>query len=172
MGPRWFGKRSGQNDKVYGAAFFALVWIGVLGFLPIGIAMVVGLIQDTIAEDVFTPSPGYPAFSVLSPGLVVPAALLTFVFVRTFTWPLKDPAAISRSDLAWMSFMGMGVTMAGIALEGGSLPTWAGRFDFIVAALFLCVWALAYLRIAAGWLRLVPRSWREEPVKPKRRRRS
>lgn len=172
LGQSKFRKRSLREDKVSTAALVALLWIGFLGFLPVGIAMVVGLIQGTIAEEVTAPSPGYPAFPVLSLGMTVPAALIAFAFVRSFTWPLKSIGEFSRGDLAWVAFVGLGVTMVGTALDTRFLSVWAARVDLLTAAVFFCVSALALLRIIAGWLRLVPRSWREEKAKPTRRRRS
>ncbi len=164
-------KRGGVREGTAEMAFtIALLWIVALGIVPMVIAMVIGLAQGTIAEDVATPAPGYPAFPVLSPGLIVPASLLMFSFARTFTWPLKRRDGIRRGDIAGLAFTGLGVSTVSTLLDESFLSLWAERLDFFVIVAFLAVGLLSLLRWVAGKLHLVPRSWREEPVKPKRRR--
>lgn len=172
LGVPRFTRGGTRAEAAYSAFILALLWIVVLGIVPMIAAMIVGMAQGTIAEDVTTSSPGYPAFPVLSTGMAVPALVLAFVFVRTFTWPLKDLAGVGRSDIAWLSFVGLGVLLASSSLEMDRLPEWAARINAYAMLLFFAVFALALVRMAAGALRLVPRSWREEPTKPKRKRNS
>lgn len=167
-----FRLRGTPDDKAYAAFNLSVLWIVFFGIVPIVAAIVVGMIQGTIAEDVTVPTPDYPAFPLLSCALVVPALALAILFIRTFTWPLKAIEGIRRYEIASMSLIGLTVMMSSTALDQDHLPRWAAQLNFWAMGVYLAVFVLAFARAAAGSLRLVPRSWREEPAKPKRRRRS
>jgi len=160
------------KERVYTATFIAVAWIVVLGALPILAVMGVGFLQGSISENLISPASGYPAFTTLSPGLIVPAVLVAWAFARTFTWPLRAADNVQRGELVWIALLGMNVAIAAVTLDRALIPVWAGRLSVGAALLFLLVAPLSLVRMLAGWLHLVPRSWRVEPEKPKRRRRS
>jgi hypothetical protein len=161
-----------RGEDIFALFPLALLWIALLGILPMVAAMIVGMAQGTISEDVSTASPGYPALPVLSTGMVAPAAALAFLFVRTFTWPLKSLAGVRRSEIALLSFVGLGALVTSSSLEMDHLPDWAAKINAMAMMLFFATLVLAFARSAAGMRRLVPRSWREEPTRPKRKRTS
>jgi len=167
-----FRLRGTPSDRADAAFNLSALWIAFFGIVPIVAAIVVGMIQGTIAEDVETPAPGYPAFPLLSSALVVPAAVLATLFIRTITWPLRAIGGMRRHEIALLALMGMMVMLASTALDQDHLPRWAGLLNFWAMGVYLAVFVLGFARAAAGSLRLVPRSWREEQKKPKRRRRS
>ncbi len=163
-------RRGGSREGTAEMAFtIALLWIVVLGIVPMVIAMVIGLAQGTIAEDVATPAPWYPAFPVLSPGLIVPASLL--MFILTVNLPLRTTGVLRRHEIAWLAFIASGVAMTSLILD--NVDAWWYQLPVVLAiAVDLLLIVLVTVRWALGRLHLVPRSWREAPAKPKRKRRS
>lgn len=148
-----------REEKAYTLMFIAAAWLLVFGFGPFLAVNVAAMVTGVYEED------GYPAFTLLSPLLVVPAVLLAAVVVITFTAPLKRPQGLARWEVTLVAFVGMCIHAVCISLDEPFLSDSMATFAVVVLLLYVAVWAVSVLRSAAGWLRLVPRSWRVEDTR-------
>lgn len=153
------------EERAYAALVGAVLTIAAFGFLPVTVVMVVGLVQGTSEGDAFMPNDAYPAFTVLSPLMAVPVILLAVSFVMTFHLPLKDLQGLNRSEIMYVAIVGFSVHMTSMILDQNFLSIGVARFVAVVLALYLVVLVAVPLRIVAGWLRLVPDTWRNESAR-------
>lgn len=160
-----------RADNGFNGLRLSALWLVFLGIVPIVAAIIMGMIQGTSGEESYAPMPGYPAFPLFSPLLVIPAPYLALQFVRTFTWPLTVRSSQPRMFIVVLSMVGYVTLLCSSSLDANNLPHWAITLNAGAAFLYLVLAVLAGARVAAGALHLVPRSWREEPAKPKKGRR-
>lgn len=153
------------EERGYAALVGAFVAIVIFGFLPIGVAVVIGLVQGTPEGELLAPGDGYPAFTVLSPLMTVPAVLLVLSLVVTFHLPLKASSGLNRSEIMYVALVGVGTHVAAMSLDRHFLSEGMTLFVLVVMLLYLAVLLVAALRIVAGWLRLVPATWRDEEAR-------
>jgi len=160
-----------RADNGFNGLRLSALWLVFLGIVPIVAAIIMGMIQGTSGEESYAPMPGYPAFPLFSPLLVVPAPYLAVQFVRTFTWPLTLRSAQPRMILVVLSLLGFVTLATSSALDTNRLPQWVLTLNFYALMVYIFIALIGGVRVAAGALHLVPRSWRVEPEEPKRRRR-
>ncbi|WP_062130746.1 hypothetical protein [Demequina aestuarii] len=153
------------EERAYTLVFIAFAWIAALGFGLVSIAMVVGIATGTAVDGLEEPNDEFPGFPLLSPTMVVPAVLIAAALIVSFTLPLKKAMGLNRSEIVFSAFMGVTIQTVMLGLDQRYLT---GVFGWLAVAawlLFLAVFAAAVLRMVAGWLRLVPESWRSEAAR-------
>lgn len=152
-------RKHDTEERAYGLVFGSIAWIAVFGIGSI-IAVYVAALFTGISE-----GDGFPAFTLLSPSMVVPALALTLALVITFHLPLKKQYGLNRSEILFVAFVGFCVHTVMMGLDNEFL---APSLRWVVVAVWFLLGAVcivALLRIAASWLRLVPKSWRSEDAR-------
>lgn len=148
-----------REERAYILLWAAGLWLGILGVVPIIAVYIAAMITGTYEGD------GFPAFTVLSPTLVVPAVILAVIVGMTFTLPLKKPTGLARWEVTSAAFIGMCIYAVALGLDTAFLGDNMGFFAGILLLFYFAVWAVAMLRTVAGWLRLVPAVWRDEDAR-------
>ncbi|WP_061963784.1 hypothetical protein [Demequina aurantiaca] len=149
----------GRLDAVYALHFWSMLWIMLLGVLPVAVAMAIGALTGTAVEGPFFPAPDYPAFTTLSAGLLLPALALLVAAVISLPLPLEDRRGPRRTDMAWMAVLGIGVTFVSLVLDDGR-PEWLHWAPYAAAALFGVVVVVLAGRGLLSSMQLLPRAWR------------
>ncbi|WP_152649749.1 hypothetical protein [Demequina oxidasica] len=149
----------GRLEMVYALHFWSMLWIMLLGVLPVIVAMAIGALNGTAVDGPFFPAPDYPAFSTLSAGLVVPALALTLAAVISLPLPLEDRRGPRRTDMAWMAVLGIGVTLVSLVLDDGR-PEWLHWAPYAAAGFFGAVVVLLAGRGLLSSMQLLPKAWR------------
>lgn len=145
-----------REERAYILLWAAGLWLGILGVGPIIAVYIAAMITGTYEGE------GFPAFTVLSPTLVVPAVLLAIVVGMTFTLPLKKPTGLARWEITSAAFIGMCIYAVALGIDTAFLGDKMGLFAGVLLLFYFVVWAVAMLRAVADWLRLVPALWRDE----------
>lgn len=149
----------GRLDVAYALHFWSRSWVLALGIAPVAVAMIVGSLQGTAQDGLLFPAPGYPAFTTLSAGLVIPAALLLVAVCISLPLPLEDRRGPRRVDMAWLAILGAATTMVSLVLDDH-------RPEYLDWAPYAAVWTFAgvvvilAVRGALSTMRLLPKAWR------------
>jgi hypothetical protein len=135
--------------------------------LPAIVIMVIGLLSGTVPSEadggVLGFGENYPAFDPQGWLLWVPAVSLLFLSLWTIPLPLTRFPGTSRSALITLSFT---MTIIGTVLSIAFVGAPGIEADGVVAvAVIGAALVLFVLRALAGFLNLVPRSWREDAPK-------
>ena len=149
----------GRLDVAYALAYWSRLWVILLGLIPVAVAVITGAAQRTAVDGPFLPAPGYPAFSTLSAGLVVPALGMLAAAVVSLPLPLADRHGTRRSDMAWLAVFSIAVTLVSLVLDDGRPEAlrWA---PYAAAGIFAAVVVLLALRGLLNAAQLLPKSWR------------
>ncbi|WP_084079436.1 hypothetical protein [Demequina sp. NBRC 110057] len=164
LGPPQRSRLHEPEERSYLLLFVALCWLVVLGLGPIAAVWIASMFTG-----VYEGEEGFPAFTTLSPSLAVPAILIAIVIVRTFPAPLKHPHGMTRGEITFVAFVGLGIATTSFAFDTKYLGTAGATFMGLVLAAYALLTAVSLLRSVAGWLRLVPESWRVERASQRKR---
>jgi len=149
----------GRLDVAYALAYWSRLWVVLLGLIPVVVAVITGAAQRTAVDGPFFPAPGYPAFSTLSAGLVVPALGMLVAAVVSLPLPLADRHGTRRSDIAWLAVLSIAVTLVSLVLDDGR-PDWLHWAPYAAAGIFAAVVVLLAARGLLSAAQVLPRSWR------------
>jgi len=162
-------QKPSREDVVADLHFAAIAWLVVLCLLPLLVLAIVGWVQYTNTNGIFFPAPGYPAMTTLSAGMIVPALALAVAWVVSVPLPLLKRNDVSRADMVGLAFFGAIATVVSATLDVDS-PAWPKEVARVAVWIFVALMVLGFLRIALGWLRLVPREWRSSSAHTKKPR--
>jgi hypothetical protein len=148
-----------REARVWDLTFFlTLGWI-VFGALPLLGILILSLVFGNFPTDA-DPSPeGYPAFTPPWWAMYPLVGVQIWATVLAFPLPLRGRRWGTRSGLALQSVAVVLFTFMNGTVAWGREGTFYGT-DWLGILSLVCLLALV-LRMVAGYLRLVPRSWRE-----------
>ncbi|WP_430867587.1 hypothetical protein [Demequina aurantiaca] len=149
----------GRLDTAYALHYWSRLWVMLLGLAPVLVAMFVGVVEGTAVDGLFFPAPDYPAFTTLSSGLVIAAALLLAAAVISIPLPLEDRMGPRRVDMAWLALLSIVITLISLVLDDGR-PEWLYWAPYIAVAMFATTAVLLLVRGILSALRVLPQAWR------------
>jgi len=148
-----------REALVWDASFFlTLGWI-VFGALPLLAILVLSLVFGNYPTDQNPVPEGYPAFTPPWFAMYPLVALQVVATIVAFPLPMRGRRFGGRLTLLVQSAFVAVFTLMNGTFALGREGSFFG-LDVLFAISMLCVLAVA-ARIALGWLRVVPRSWRE-----------
>ena len=148
-----------REGRVWDLTFFlTLGWI-VFGALPLLAMMIVELISGSLPSAANPHPAGYPAFTGPWWAMYPLVGLQLYATALAFPLPLRGTRWGTRSTLFMQS---IGVTLFTF-LNGSTAYAHDGTFwgTEWLGLLSLACCAVLFVRMLLGYLRLVPRSWRE-----------
>ncbi len=155
-----FASTSTPRERAYGLFLATVVWLVVLGIGPIVVALVIDLIAMARPGDADGAHSASPLRAVLILAVAIAALVVNYLWVRTFTWPMKTAGELRRHDVAWLAFGSLVVLLRGTTLGDDDLSGWLRTVAGWTAVLLAVAWLVPLLRALAGALRLVPTAWR------------